>query len=253
MTTAARPNTALVAARKGRRMSQDDLAVALRGAGCASATKRTVQRWEDGTTRTPTPSYASALQKVFRLPMASLGFEADLPVHDDGHGGHDVQPHSESAHGLPRSQGRPTPGSFTGIWLSHYQYYSSGREKTLSTGHYVVVTQHDSKLTVRSLPGSAPSTMSMDLTIDGNAADGTWVEDTDPAGYYRGARYHGAIQLLAEPTGTRLKGKWVGFGKNFEINSGPWELVFMDPSLAKSTVDEYNHPPDFDAIRRMED
>jgi len=58
--------------------------------------------------------------------------------------------------------------------------------------------------------------LTMDLTVDGNVITGTWVEQTAPGGYYRGARYHGAIQLLAEPTGRRLAGTWVDFGKEMD-------------------------------------
>jgi transcriptional regulator with XRE-family HTH domain len=70
------PNTALRAARTARLMSQDDLARALREAGCASATKRLVQRWESGTTTHPRPSHAQALERVMKLPIESLGFGA---------------------------------------------------------------------------------------------------------------------------------------------------------------------------------
>ena len=83
----------------------------------------------------------------------------------------------------------------------------------------------------------------MDLTVDGNVVTGTWVEQTEPGGYYRGARYHGAIQMLAEPTGRRMVGKWVGFGKEMDVNTGPWELVFQDASTTKATLDRYNQPP----------
>ena len=87
----------------------------------------------------------------------------------------------------------------------------------------------------------------MDLTVDGNVLTGTWAEQTDPNSYYRGARYHGSIQMLAEPTGRRLTGKWVGFGKNMDINTGPWELVFQDASTNKATLQRYNRPPDPEA------
>jgi hypothetical protein len=83
----------------------------------------------------------------------------------------------------------------------------------------------------------------MDSTLDGNAATGTWSERTAFDGYYRGARYHGAVQLLVDPTGSQLAGKWIGFGKDFEINSGPWELVLQDPSTSKATLDGYQRPP----------
>lgn len=97
--------------------------------------------------------------------------------------------------------------SFEGVWLSRYQYYSSGRGESFAGQHFVVLLQHGDRLTARSLPGSAASSLSLDLTVDGSVITGTWVEQTEPAGYYRGARYHGAIQLLAEPTGRRMAGK----------------------------------------------
>ena len=89
--------------------------------------------------------------------------------------------------------------SGSGVWLSRYEYFSSGRDDAFVGQHYVVVLQHGDRLTLRSLPNSAGSQLTMDLTVDGNVMTGTWVEQTAPKGYYRGARYHGAIQLLAEP------------------------------------------------------
>lgn len=41
-----------------------------------------------------------------------------------------------------------------------------------------------------------------------------------------------------------MAGKWVGFGKSFEINSGPWELVLQDASTSKAAIDAYDRPPD---------
>jgi hypothetical protein len=46
-----------------------------------------------------------------------------------------------------------------------------------------------------------------------------------------------------EPTGRRIAGKWVGFGKDFDVNTGPWELVFQDASTSKATLATYNHRP----------
>ena len=63
----------------------------------------------------------------------------------------------------------------------------------------------------------------MDLTINGQVITGTWTEETSPAGYYQGSTYHGAIQLLSDPAGYRLTGQWVGFGRDFDVNAGPWK------------------------------
>lgn len=240
------PNDTLRAIRMGMRMSQDELARALRDAGAASANKRHVQRWEAGQIASPRQAYARALEQVTGLPFASLGFSVHVPGHDTGGGEVAGAVGDDAPVGLPVT--RPAArANFSGIWLSRYEYYSSGRAATLAGLHYVVILQHDDRLTVRSLPQGSlnpDSPLTMDLTMDGNVVTGTWVEQTAVESYYRGARYHGAIQLLVDPSGRRMVGKWVGFGSQMDINSGPWELVFQDASTAKAAMDRYNRPPD---------
>jgi hypothetical protein len=139
--------------------------------------------------------------------------------------------------------GTPDVAQLAGVWLSRYEYFSSGRSATFTGRHYVVILQHGNRLTVRSLPGSSDSPLTMDLTVDGSVVTGTWVEQTAEDGYYRGARYHGAVQLLAEPTGRHISGKWVGFGKEMDVNTGPWELIFEDASTTRATLERYNRRP----------
>ncbi|MGC4888916.1 XRE family transcriptional regulator [Micromonospora sp. DT227] len=211
MVVVAVSNTALRAVRTEMRMSQDD--------------------------------YARAPEVVTGLPISLLGFAAVPNGHvtDDDHGGHDLTS-SVSDLATPTPTAKPTSAhrSYEGVWLSRYQFYSSGRGDSFAGQHFVVLLQHGDRLTARSLPGSASSSLSLDLSVDGVVVTGTWVEQTDPPGYYRGARYHGAIQLIAEPTGRRMAGKWIGFGKDMDVNTGPWELVFQDASTSKATLDRYN-------------
>ncbi len=139
----------------------------------------------------------------------------------------------------------PRPaGNHAGVWLSRYEYFSSGRDDNFTGKHYVIILRHRNRLTVRSLPGSADSSLSMDLEADGSLVTGTWNEQTSQASYYHGARYHGAIQMLIEPTGRRMAGKWAGFGSNFDVNTGPWELIFVDADTSKAAMDKWNHPPE---------
>ncbi|PRX96675.1 hypothetical protein [Allonocardiopsis opalescens] len=144
----------------------------------------------------------------------------------------------------PAAQNATTSGhtDYSGVWLSRYEYYSSGRGTAHTGLHYALVRQEGDRLTVRSLPESSASPMTMDLTVSGKVATGTWTEQTEREGYYQGALYHGAIQLLADPTGRRMQGKWIGFGKEFEVNTGPWELVFQSSSTDQGTLDRFNHP-----------
>jgi hypothetical protein len=183
-----------------------------------------------------------------RLPIETLGFgavTAGRSISGDNTG-HEVDS-SIGAVPAEHHPGDATPqaaGPFSGVWLSTYEFYSSGRDKTFTSSHYVVLLQHGDRLTVRSLPNSAPSVMQMDLTVDGHIVTGTWSENTALKGYYKGAKYHGAIQMLSELTHTRLAGKWLGYGKNFEINSGPWELVLQDRSTSKAAIAAFDRPPE---------
>jgi hypothetical protein len=248
------PNANLRAVRMGMLMSQDDFARAIREAGQRAgdpndASKRLVQRWEAGLIVSPRPSYARALEAVTGLPLASLGFTVPVPqakVSDDGRGGHDLTSDSPAPLAATRPAGTgesSARGQHSGVWLSRYEYYSSGRGRSFVGLHHVVILQHGDRLTVRSLTGSAASVLTMDLTVDGAVVTGTWVEQTAPEDYYRGARYHGALQMLVDPTGHHMVGKWVGFGKEMDVNTGPWELTLLDPSTHKATLDRYNRPP----------
>ncbi|MFF4612211.1 helix-turn-helix domain-containing protein [Streptomyces albidoflavus] len=252
------PNDVLRAVRIGLRMSQDDLAKALRQAGNElrepnDASKRLVQRWESGVSRVPRPVYARALEKVTGRPLESLGFALPVPkarVHGDGSGGHDMDAGAPGIAGAQRDSRpatRTVEENHSGIWLSLYEFFSSSREQSFTAAHHVVLLQHGNRLTAQSLSHASTnpdSPLSLDLTVDRNVVTGTWTEQTAPDGYYQGARYHGAIQLLVEPTGRRMAGKWVGFGKDFDVNTGPWELRLLDTSTAKATLERYSRVPD---------
>jgi transcriptional regulator with XRE-family HTH domain len=228
-------NLALVAARVARNLTQEEAAEQV------SVSKRTWQRWEDAEPGRPQPAQIRKLQNTLGLPVEQLGFPADKNalVVEDGRGGHDLEVRFPPISTAPL---RPPASDYSGIWLSRYEYFSSSREEQYAGQHFVVLQQDSSQVSVRSLPNSATSTMGMDLVVDGVVLTGTWVEDTDKTGYYRGKRYLGGIQLVSDPSGARLAGKWVGHGKDGEVNTGPWRLDYQAPAT-KSTVAEYDRRP----------
>lgn len=228
-------NIAFIAARTARNLSQEELAKEL------GVAKRTVQRWEEDGTSRPRAAQVRQLQTTMGLPVEQLGFPADKNalVVDDGRGGHDLEVRFPPISTAPL---RPPANDYSGIWLSRYEYFSSSREEHYAGQHFVVLQQDGNKLSVRSLLNSASSTMGMDLTVDGVILTGTWVEDTDKSGYYRGKRYVGGIQLVADPSGARLAGKWVGHGKDGDVNTGPWRLDYQ-AEVSKAAIDEYDRLP----------
>ena len=92
----------------------------------------------------------------------------------------------------------------------------------------------------QSLPNSLQSLLTFDLSVTDSVATGTWIERTSPTGYYKGAVYRGAIQLLIDPTRTKMTGKWLGFDKESNINAGGWELTRVAVSASKSTIREFH-------------
>lgn len=239
----AEPNTALRAVRAARFWSQEDLARAVREAGEKAGEpnqcdKRLVQRWEAGLVRSPRGAYARALEAATGQPIENLGF---MPA-DERYGLDRTQALDMADQLMPEPKGVPA-GPLSGIWRSWYQYVSSGRNNTTyESQHYGVLLQRGSRLQFRSLPNTAEGRVLMDMTSNGQVVTGTWSEQTDSSGYYQGSVYHGAIQMLLEPTGHRMSGKWVGFGREFDLNTGPWTLELVTADTGHKTQDEYNRP-----------
>lgn len=233
-------NVALREARVKARLSQTELARRIREdgfqAGASNAcTARMVQRWESGETRRPHLRYLVALESVLGQPVKNLGFDADVQYEVDRARALQ-EAHLDSD--MPTPEPAETYDGYTGIWLSDYAYQSSGRGEEFHSQHYVMLLQRGGRLMVRSLPASK-SRLSMDLNVNGKVLTGTWAEQTDPTGYYRGSVYTGALQFLEESP-ERLTGKWVGFGKESEINVGAWVLALVDERVDPEAVERWN-------------
>jgi hypothetical protein len=93
---------------------------------------------------------------------------------------------------------------------------------------------------VESLPHSTGSEVGLSLDVEGFSATGTGEERTSPDGSYKGVTYGGAIQLLISPSMDRMTGKWLGFGKDFQINAGDWTLALESKSTSAAKLREYN-------------
>ncbi|WP_125798351.1 hypothetical protein [Amycolatopsis sp. WAC 01416] len=129
----------------------------------------------------------------------------------------------------------------TGIWRSRYTYPSSGRGKDFVGEHFIVIRQQGNKLVGQSLPHSTGSSLRIELVVDDSVATGSWRETTSPHGYYKGATYHGTLQLFVDPSAQRMNGMWLGFGREFVINSGQWSLNLESSSVGKNAQREYHN------------
>lgn len=142
----------------------------------------------------------------------------------------------ESTDGVPVSQPQ-----FDGIWHSRYVYQSTGRNAEFAGEHFVVVRQHGNRLIAQGLPHTTGSRLRIELAVEPPIATGSWRETTSPRGYYKGATYHGTAQFVVDPSNRRMRGMWIGFGRDFTINSGQWELTRQDSSTTTTTQRQYHN------------
>jgi len=126
----------------------------------------------------------------------------------------------------------PINDTFSGVWHSHYRYPSSSRAGEFENEHLVRIHQRARQLIIESVPGSK-SYLILRLSINDGTTTGSWEEQTEQDGYYKGATYYGAIQLVINPDKKHMSGKWVGFGRDMELNTGPWEFTYIGPDVPK--------------------
>jgi hypothetical protein len=135
-------------------------------------------------------------------------------------------------------------GPLSGIWLSRYEIYSSSRDGNFAYQHYVQVLQRGAYLNVRSLPNQH-SRLALDLSVNGKMVRGTWAEHTSKDGYYAGSVYDGAIMLELNAANTRIKGRWLGFGRDpGEINDGPWQFTLVEASVDQAAREKWDSQPE---------
>lgn len=142
-------------------------------------------------------------------------------------------------HLAPIPTGR-TGADLAGIWHSRYIFHSSGRARDLEGEHYVVINQEGNQLSGQSLPHSTDSRLQLNLSVDNSIATGTWMERTSPEGYYKGVTYYGTLQLVVNLMGRAMSGRWLGFGQNFKVNTGEWELTWVDGSTSQRAMRKYH-------------
>jgi len=125
----------------------------------------------------------------------------------------------------------------SGDWNSYYRYPSSARGDNFWGQHVLHATQTGNKLKLETgVDSPSHVVMELELYVDGRTASGTWVEHTDPEGYYRGRTYDGTIELKITESGERMNGIWHGAGKDGTMNSDIWELAKAEASVLKDDM-----------------
>src|SRR5215467_1616110 len=160
------PNTRLRAVRQAMRMSRTELAKAVRDAGARTGepntcSEKAIQRWEAGTV--PRGAYLRALETATGQSAETLGIRVDERY------GLDTQALTTPGRNWLEPQPQSDAAPLNGIWVSRYEYESSGRGGWFKNAHYVLVVQIGRQVQVRSLPGTSTGggRLFIDLSVNG--------------------------------------------------------------------------------------
>jgi hypothetical protein len=166
------------------------------------------EQWPAATGYAPSLDVLARLAELYQCSVADLVADlADFSGRDSAHTG---------------------GGTMAGLWLSRYSYYSSGRGEDLHGEHTVRLRHSGGRILGTNDPGERESRLTLELSLRGAIATGTWSERTSSVGYYRGAVYHGTLQLVVSPHGRSMNGRWIGFDKEFKVDSGEWHLERLE-------------------------
>ena len=241
------------------RLTQEEFAHEIRRAGDAlgepnDCTGKTVRRWEAGAISYPRRNYVRALEKVTGYAIEQLGFDHTPSV---GSLSDAMAAHAHDAPARLHPDARvtaparltPIMPSLTGIWESRCTYESSSRGVTVVDRAYLVLVHAGDEITARSVVGSTSDggTILLRLAVRGRVVTGTWEQTTGAESYYRGQQFHGALQLQLDAAGGFMSGAWVGFGREFDINTGPWTLRRVETGTG--AVGEYARVPETEGER----
>lgn len=243
------PNTTLRAVREAMRLSQDEFARKVREAGDDlgepnDCTTRTVQRWEQADVSYPRRYMVRAVERATGYRAEDLGFTHVPRIGKLSDHGVDSPVRVTDDARIAPAVASPVMPTLTGIWESRCTYESSSRGETLVDRAHLILIHAGNEITARSITGSVTGggAILIRLELRGRVVTGTWEQTTGEESYYRGQQFHGAIQLQVEATGGRMKGAWTGFGRDFDVNTGPWELLRRETGTGKA--DDYTRVPD---------
>jgi hypothetical protein len=101
-----------------------------------------------------------------------------------------------------------------GDWRSVYHYTSQGRPEEAE--QLMRLSQIGRTVYGKNIGGSSQHKHAIKVNVNGDWATGAWRNTA------RGARHYGVMQLRILPSGREMKGRWIGFDSNADIQEGDW-------------------------------
>ncbi|WP_285652968.1 hypothetical protein [Actinomycetospora sp. NBRC 106375] len=116
-----------------------------------------------------------------------------------------------------------TAQTLKGIWISEYEYPSTGDE-TLWARDTVRIRKMGRRVWVTGImenKKAKPGGLRLKCLLDSRGTiSGTWAEQTAD-----GRSYHGVVQFSLSAAGEKATGMWVGYDGTHKVNAGRWTLA----------------------------
>lgn len=116
----------------------------------------------------------------------------------------------------------------TGIWFTIYFYKS--KDRRITERHLFLFRQFGTQVIGFDLNGKNHKYQIRGSLEQEMYLTGLWrnIVDRD--------LYHGACQFVLNPKGDKMKGKWVGFDSNHEIQHGDWKWQLISQSTDRKSI-----------------
>jgi hypothetical protein len=106
-----------------------------------------------------------------------------------------------------------------GLWYSSYSFVSSRTRQRTDTTQLMLIRQFGPYVVGKCLWSSGAHRHFITGRTQGHILTGRWRNVAE------GAKHHGVLQLLIDPDGTHLHGKWLGYDARNHIQHADWEFT----------------------------
>jgi hypothetical protein len=105
-----------------------------------------------------------------------------------------------------------------GLWFSSYSFVSSRTRQRTYTTQLMLIRQFGPYVVGKCLWSNGTHRHFLTGRTQAHILTGRWRNVAD------GAKHHGVLQLLIDPDGTYLHGKWLGYDARNHIQHADWEF-----------------------------
>lgn len=114
---------------------------------------------------------------------------------------------------------------FSGVWRSTFGYVNKLEPEGGTSEYDVKIYKTGNQLVVQSIPSPLENYFVARLTLNDQFLTGSWQEQAQPKGTYKGQVYNGVGMLKIDASGKAMRGKIVEYNNDMEIIAGDWELT----------------------------